>query len=183
MADLLLDDAFVQAKEAELAALQARLSALDEASPHPNLGEVRRQREARVEQFLHNFLPLPPKLPSDASAPSAADARGLPFPDHAGIVTPRSGREPALLGHSARPAAEGRSGSSISRSAASTPGRTSAQGRAAACRAGPTPSAASKRAPPYKVTPAVAALAASMHDSPYSGRAAARMMATAIVKK
>eukprot|EP00966_Prymnesium_polylepis_P147469 3406474-Prymnesium_polylepis.1 len=82
------DDEFIKTKETELAALSARAAALEVEARRPPLTEVKRQREAKVDELLDNLLPLPANLP--AVAPGSSTARPA-APEVGGFATPRAG--------------------------------------------------------------------------------------------
>ena len=179
-----LDDEFIKTKEADLAALNARIAALEaETPPRPPLAELRRQREAKIDEILDGMLPLPVNLPEIAEAAAAGNRAATP--ELSGFATPlASGRATPSWASSSRPPSVM---SANSRSAVPTP--LSARGGAALA-ARPIPlvkGAGARPVPPKppapKLAASAAALAANLHESPYGGgRATARMLGS-IAKK
>ncbi|KAL3895485.1 MAG: hypothetical protein SGPRY_013500 [Prymnesium sp.] len=157
-----LDDEFIQARREELSSLNARIALLEEdPANHPlPSAQLRAQREARIEQLLDAFIPLPtalpPSPPTSAPTPSASDLSAS---------NPRRGLQLSTGSRSV-------GGLSTERKSSVTSSQGGGQ------RSAQLPPRSSRLSSSGKMPPSVAALAASMYESPYTSKSTSRMMAT-----
>ena len=175
-----LDDEFIKAKEADLAALHARIATLEaETPPRPPLAELRRQREAKIDKILDGMLPLPANLPQVAAA-AAAGSRAA-TPELSGFATPQaSGRgTPSGVGSSRPPSVASVNSKNVGPAPLSARGGAALAARPIPLVKGGGARPVPPKPPPPKLAASAAALAANLHESPYGGgRATARMLAS-----
>ena len=173
-----LDDEFIKAKEADLAALHARIATLEaETPPRPPLAELRRQREAKIDEILDGMLPLPANLPQVAAA-AAAGSRAA-TPELSGFATPQASGRGTPSGSSRPPSVASVNSKNVGPAPLSARGGAVLAARPIPLVKGGGARPVPPKPPPPKLAASAAALAANLHESPYGGgRATARMLAS-----